>query len=153
MKSEAVRMFFFENKSKQCLVYGNSMEPFLSYGQEVEIVPCTGPLEKGHCYAFITESTLTIHRFVKMAGNDSAFFAGDNCLFLDRVALSDVVGELSPCQDRGILSIISTINSLFCVLMQQCTKILVLQRMRRKILKLIVGFYKKKRGHGHEKEI
>jgi hypothetical protein len=152
MKSEAVRTFFFENKSKQCLVYGNSMEPYLSYGQEVEIVPCTGPLEKGHCYAFITESTLTIHRFVKMAGKDSAFFAGDNCLFFDRVALSDVVGELSPCQDRGILSIINTINNLFCVLVQWFREILALNRMRRRIVRTIIGF-EKERGRGHEKKI
>jgi hypothetical protein len=152
MKSDAVRTFFFETRSRQCLVYGNSMEPFLSFGQTVEIVPCTGPLDKGHCYAFITENTLTIHRFVKMAGNESAFFAGDNCLFFDQVALSDVVGELSPCQNRGILSIIGTINSLFCILMQCFREIPLLNRLRRRIIRLILGF-EKKRGRRNEKKI
>jgi hypothetical protein len=151
MKSDAVRTFFFENQSRQCFVYGNSMEPFLSYGQTVEIVQCSGLLEKGHCYAFIAENTLTIHRFVKKTGKEGALFAGDNCLFPDRVALSDVVGELSPCQSRGSLIIISTINSLFCVLMHWFKGILILHRLRRRIIRLIVGSGKKRSKDDEEK--
>jgi hypothetical protein len=152
MKSDAVRTFFFENETRQCLVYGNSMAPFLTYGDSVEIKPCPGPLKKGHCYAFITGKHLTFHRFIKMAGNECAVFAGDNCLFFDRVALSDIVGELSPCQNPGILIIISSINSLFCHLTLHIKDISAFHSLRRRIIKSIIGF-EKKRGIGHEKKI
>lgn len=152
MKSDAVKTFFFENETRQCLVYGNSMAPFLTYGESVEIKQCVGPLKKGHCYAFITGKHLTFHRFIGMAGNKWALFAGDNCLFFDRVALSDVVGELSACQNRGILIIISSINSLFCHFMLHTKDSNAFHGMRRRIIKSIVGF-EKKRGKSHEKKI
>jgi hypothetical protein len=152
MKSDAVRTFFFENRSKRCIVYGNSMQPFLSFGESVEIEPCAGRLRRGHCYAFIAGKRLAIHRFISMTDKEYALFAGDNCLFLDRVALSDIIGELSSCQNRGILSIINTINSLFCVLMRHFRKILVLNRIRRRSIKLVL-YFEKKRGQCNEEKI
>jgi len=112
--ADAIKAFFFENETRDCIVDGHSMEPFLSMGEKVKIVPVTGSLKKGHCYAFITGNTLTIHRFIKNFGSDSALFIGDSNFICDRVPVSNIVGELSPCQSIGALIIIRTINSAFC---------------------------------------
>ena len=137
--SDAVKAFFFENKTRKCMIYGHSMEPFLSFGETVEIRPRAGPLKKGHCYAFITGSTLTIHRFIKNSGKNHALFAGDSSLFFDRVPLPKVVGELSPCQKHRALFIINIINSVFCLLMQVFDKTIVIHRFRRCMIRSLIG--------------
>jgi hypothetical protein len=143
--AEAIKAFFFENKTRQCIVYGISMEPFLSFGDTVVIVQCKGPLKKGRCYAFITGNTLTIHRFIKTSGNGYALFAGDNNLFYNRVPLTDVVGELSPCQSFCALFIIVVINSFFCFLTQVFNEDVLICRIRRRTLRLITGPARKER--------
>jgi hypothetical protein len=149
---DAARIFFFKDKSRQCRIYGNSMEPFLSFGESVEIVPLAGPLKKGHCYAFINGNNLAVHRFIKMAGNKSALFAGDNCLFFDRVPVSDIIGELFSCQNHCILFIISFTNILSCVFTKIFNEIVILKKLRRRIVRLIIEF-EKKGGYCLEKKI
>ncbi len=121
------------------------MEPFLSFGEQVTIVPWGGKLKKGHCYAFITGSKLTIHRFIAMTGKKQALFAGDNCLFLDIVAISDVIGEYSSCQSRGFLIIINLINCLFFVFMMRSGKTLRFHKTRRRIIRFIIRFARERR--------
>lgn len=141
--SDAVKVFLFQNKTRKCVVYGLSMEPFLSFGETVVIVQCAWPLKKGHCYAFISGKTLTIHRFIKFLNNDYALFAGDNNLFCDRVPIPYIVGELFPCQNRCAVFIIEIINLLFYALMQIFTKSMLLRRARRRIIRSINGWKKK----------
>jgi hypothetical protein len=143
--ADAVKAFFFENKTRKCMVYGISMEPFLSFGETVVIVQCEGPLKKGRCYAFITGNTLTIHRFIKTSGNGYALFAGDNNLFYNHVPLTDVVGELFPCQSFCALFIIVVINSFFCFLTQVFNENLLVRRIRRRIIRSITGPVRKER--------
>lgn len=150
--SVAVRTFFFENNKKECLVYGNSMEPFLSFGDMVEIVPFTGSLIKGHCYAFINGNKMSLHRYINMTRDGSALFAGDNCLSLDHIALNDIIGEFSSCQYGCTLLIINFINSLFCGLLSFFVNILIFQKLRRQILSSIIGFEIKWRAR-YEKKI
>ncbi|MGB7569409.1 MAG: S24/S26 family peptidase [Chitinivibrionales bacterium] len=142
---DAIKTFFFEDKTRQCMVYGLSMEPFLSFGETVVIVQCDGPLKKGHCYAFITGNTLTIHRFIKKSGDDYALFAGDNNLFYNRVSLTNIVGELSPCQSPCAVFIIAFINSAFCTLMRFFSEEILIHRIRRRIIRSITGTAKKER--------
>ena len=127
------------------MVYGLSMEPFLSFGETVVMVQYDGPLKKGHCYAFITGNTLTIHRFIKKSGDDYALFAGDNNLFYNRVLLTDVVGELSPCQNTCAVFIIAVINSAFCTLMRIFSEEILIHRIRRRIIRSITGPARKER--------
>lgn len=148
----AVKAFFFESKTRQCTVCGHSMEPFLSFGETVVIVQSPEPLKKGRCYAFITGNTLTIHRFIKKSGGNHALFAGDNNLLLDRVPLPDIIGELSPCQNHGILFIIMIVNCLLCIPMLIFKKGTVFRIIRRRIIRFITEIGKK-RNHGNEKKI
>ena len=143
--TDAIKTFFFENRTRQCMVYGLSMEPFLSFGETVVMVQYDGPLKKGHCYAFITGNTLTIHRFIKKSGDDYALFAGDNNLFYNRVLLTDVVGELSPCQNTCAVFIIAVINSAFCTLMRIFSEEILIHRIRRRIIRSITGPARKER--------
>lgn len=133
--TDAIKMFFFENKTRKCTIFGYSMEPFLSFGRSVEIVPHTGRLKRGHCYAFITGSTLTIHRFIKNLNNDYALFAGDSSLVCDRVPLPNIVGELSSCQNRYALFIINTINRIFCTFMHVFNHAILIRRFRRRMIR------------------
>ena len=68
--------FSFPKQNQKCVVYGLSMEPFLSFGETVVIVQCAWPLKKGHCYAFISGKTLTIHRFIKFSITTMPFSPG-----------------------------------------------------------------------------
>jgi hypothetical protein len=111
------------------------MEPFLSFGESVEIMPHTEPLKKGNCYAFITGNTLTIHRFIKTLSNNYVLFAGDSSLFYDRVPLVNIVGELSPCPNRYALFIIRMVNSMFCTLTQVFEEAIVIRILRRGIIR------------------
>jgi len=133
--SEAVMRFFFENGTKECMVYGHSMDPFLTYGENVTIVPNGAGLKKAHCYAFISGNTLSIHRFIRCHDQHTALFAGDNCLLMDLVPLPNVVGELSACQNQWILFIIRWINSLFSTAMMLFPDVLALHRIRRFIIR------------------
>jgi hypothetical protein len=150
--SEAIKAFFFENKTRQCIVYGHSMEPFLSFGESIEIMPYAGLLKKGHCYAFITGTTITIHRFIKNLNNEYALFAGDSSLLCDCVPLANVIGELSPCQNNCALSIIGITNNVFCTLMQGFNKSTLVRRLRRCIIRSMAKPAKMK-GYEHEKKI
>lgn len=150
--SDAVKEFFFEKQTRQCMVYGHSMEPFLSFGETVVIARHAGPLKKGRCYAFRTGNTLTIHRFIKYSGNGHAMFVGDSSHFIDCVPLQDVIGELSPCQTRGGVFIIRIINSVFCTFILIFNNAVAINKIRRRMVRLITGSVKK-RGHGCEKKI
>ena len=148
--SAGIKAFFFENKTRQCTVFGHSMEPFLSLGESIEIVPCAAPLKKARCYAFITGNTLTIHRFVKNYNNGYALFAGDSSLFCDLVPLQNIVGELFPCQRGPTSFIIGLVNYIFSVVMQVFSENIAIRRLRRRIIKCLKSGQER---FMHEKEI
>lgn len=148
----AAKIFFFENKIKECFIYGNSMEPFLSYGEKVKIIPYNGQLKKGHCYAFISKNNLAMHRFIKMEGNKKALFVGDNCLFFDHINISDVIGELFSYQNQSVLCLLSLINIFFFVFINIFSNFTVLNNFRRIVVRNIIKFDQKK-GISIEKKI
>lgn len=133
------------------MVYGHSMEPFLTYGENVTIVPCGSRLKKAHCYAYISGNSLMIHRFIRRQGTGTALFAGDNSHFLDRVPMSSVVGELSACQNPGILFIIQCINDIFSTLMILFHDVVLISRSRRFLIRVLITLAK--RGGCNEKKI
>lgn len=145
--------FFFKNQTRQCSVSGHSMEPFLSFGQTVIITQFNWPLKKGRCYAFIDGNALTIHRFIKKLGKNHALFAGDNNILLDCVDLNNVVGELFPCQNRGIQIIIMFANWVLCAPMRTINKYLTILSIRRRIVRTFAGLERKRSVFGHEKKI
>lgn len=104
---------------------GNSMQPLLSSGQRVRVLPLQQPVTPGKCYIFVNGRALRIHRLLKISSNN-AVFIGDTSQKLDRVSLDAIIAELDYKQNIFVIFILRYINLLFekaITLFPQCSKL------------------------------
>lgn len=141
---KAIAGFFFSNNVKNIHVCGNSMQPLLSNGQAVKVLPLQLPVIPGKCYIFICNGVLRIHRLLKIK-KGKVIFIGDTSQKLDSVPFDAIIAELDSKQNIFVILVLRYINLFFnkaITIYPKCTK------LRVKVIRCIVRcerfFYERK---------
>jgi hypothetical protein len=117
--SEAIRQFIFFEEGRggeACIrIEGHSMQPFLRSGQMVRVSPYTSTLQIGHCYGFLFNNNLLLHRLVFFSG-ENAYFIGDSGRYFEKVPRKNIVAELSMKYKRTALLMITLANYIYFLL-------------------------------------
>lgn len=108
--SRAARILLFDENNKHVPIQGNSMSPLLRHNQKVRIVPFDGLLKRGHCYVFIYNGSLVVHRLVG-AAKSVAIFMGDKSCSREEVSVDHVLGEVAVQQNALSILLINTITA------------------------------------------
>jgi len=114
---KAIADFLFTDPSPKLQVFSNSMQPLLSAGQQITILPLRQPLTCGKCYIFIYKGKLLIHRLIKVMNNKAVFIA-DSAQKKEAVPIDAVIAEPAFKQRWIIILIISWLNRLFYTLIK-----------------------------------
>jgi hypothetical protein len=117
--SEAIRQFIFFEEGRggeACIrIEGHSMQPFLQDGQMVYVSPYTGMPRIGHCYGFLFNNNLLLHRLVFFS-KKNAYFIGDSGRYFEKVPRKNIVAVLSIKYKRTALLMITLANYIYFLL-------------------------------------
>jgi hypothetical protein len=91
--STALGLFVDEGEKVCVQTAGFSMEPTLLHGGTAIIIRPYG-LRVGKCYAFKLQGTILIHRLIYLSKDKTAILLGDNSRYVERVACSEILGEV-----------------------------------------------------------
>jgi len=116
-QNKAIADFLFADSMPTLQVYSNSMQPLLSAGQQIAILPLQNPLMCGKCYIFIYKGKLFIHRLIKVINNKAVFIA-DSAQKREIVPIDAVIAEPIFKQRWLVVFVICILNLLFDTLIK-----------------------------------
>ncbi len=111
-KYKAITDFLFTTPMPTLKICSNSMQPLLTEGQQISILPLRRPLTCGKCYIFVYKGKLFVHRLIRTM-NSKAVFIADSAQKNEVVPIDAIIAEPVLYQKRISIFIVRMLNYFF----------------------------------------